>query len=113
MAHAATRIIAPPVPAEMRSQFFAVTVNNRVVDVAHAASSYDFLNFDTAGPAEISITAAEPGFWDRGVDIEPWRLGLRATRDGQTIRFRIDGPEKLVVSRPGDFLYRARMLFIF
>ena len=50
------------------------------VDVAHAASSYEFASFDTDGPAEIVITAAEPGFWDRGVDIEPWRLGLRAVR---------------------------------
>ena len=113
MAHAATRVSAPPVPPEMQSQFFAVTVNNRIVEVAHAASNYDFINFDTAGPAEISITAAEPGFWDHGVDIEPWRLGLRATRDGQTIRFRMDGPEKLAISRPGDSLNRARMLFVF
>ena len=115
-ARAATRVQSTPVPQEMRSSFFAVTVNNQRVDVAHAASNYDFVSFDTTGPVEISITAGEPGFWNRGVDIEPWRLGLRAVHPAnapQTIRFRLSGPAKLSVSRPGDFLNRARMLFIF
>ena len=55
----------------MQSHFFTVTVDGRPVDVVHAASNYGILNFDTTGPAEISITTSEPGFWDRGVDIEP------------------------------------------
>jgi len=100
----------------MQSGFFAVTVNNRRIDVTHAASHYEFVNFDTAGPVDISITAADPHFWDSGVDIEPWRLGLRATHprnEPQTIRFHLSGPAKLTISRPGDFLNTARMLFIF
>jgi len=97
----------------MRSYFFAITVNGQRIDVAHAAANYEFANFDLAGPADITITAAEPGFWSHGVDIEPWRLGLRATRNGQTIRLRIKGPVKLAISRPDDFLNRARMLFLF
>jgi hypothetical protein len=109
----ATRVNTAPVPAEMRSGFFAVTVNGRPVDVAWAASNYEFVSFDSNGPVEISITAAEPGFWDRGVDIEPWRLGLRASRSGPTIRFRLSHPGKLSISRPGDFLYNAKMLFLF
>ena len=51
-----------------------------------------------------------------GVDIEPWRLGLRPTHpegEPQTIRFRLSGPAKLSISRPGDFLNQARMLFLF
>jgi hypothetical protein len=114
--HAATRVSAAPVPAEMRTSLFAVTVNGHPVDVAHAAASYEFASFDITGPAEIAITAADPHFWDRGVDIEPWRLGLRATRgkkELQTIRFKITGPEKLSLSRPGDFLNHAEMLFLF
>jgi hypothetical protein len=95
----------------MRSGFFSVTVNGKPVDVAHAASNYEFVSFDTTGPAEISVTAADPGFWDRGVDIEPWRLGLRAMRQGPSIRFKITGPVKLSISRPGDYLNHARMLF--
>ena len=113
---ATTGVQAAPVPPEMRSSFFAVTINNQRIDVAHAASNYEFVSFDTTGPAEITITAAEPGFWDRGVDIEPWRLGLRATHppgEPQTIRFRLAHPAKLAISRPGDFLNDARMLFIF
>ena len=107
---------AAPVPDEMRNSFFAVTVNNQHVDVAHAASNYEFASFDLTGPADISITAADPHFWDSGVDIEPWRLGLRASRpegEPQTIRFRLPGPAKLSISRPGDFLNHAKILFLF
>jgi hypothetical protein len=104
---------AAPVPAEMRSTAFTVTVNGQAVDVAHAAASYEYVSFDATGPVEVAITAAQAGFWDRGVDIQPWRLGLRPTRQGQTIRFRLFGPAKLSISRPGDFLNNAAMLFLF
>jgi hypothetical protein len=111
-----TQVQAAAVPDEMRNSFFAVTVNNQRVDVAHAASNYELVSFDTTGPVDISITAADPHFWDGGVDIEPWRLGLRATHpegEPQTIRFHMAGPAKLSISRPGDFLNQARMLFLF
>jgi hypothetical protein len=112
-AQAASRVQAVPVPEELRSTAFTMTVNGQVVDVAHAAASYEFVSFDVTGPVDVAITAAETGFWDKGVDIEPWRLGLRPARDGQTIRFRLAGPAKLSISRPGDFLNHARMLFLF
>ena len=112
-AFSAPRVQPVPVPPELRSTAFTVTVNNQPVDVAHAAASYDFVNFDITGPVTIAITATEPGFWDHGVDVQPWRLGIRPMRDGQTIRFKIDGPEKLSISRPGDFLNHATMLFVF
>jgi hypothetical protein len=111
--HAASRVQAAPVPAEMRSSAFTVTVNGHAVDVAHAAASLEYVSFDTTGPVTVEITAAEKGFWDKGVDIQPWRLGLRATRKGQTIRFKLAGPAKLSISRPGDFLNYAHMLFLF
>jgi hypothetical protein len=97
----------------MRSTAFNVAVNGQPVDVAHAAASYEFVSFDVTGPVDVAITAAEPGFWDKGVDIQPWRLGLRPVRQGQTIRFRLAGPAKLSISRPGDFLNHAKMLFLF
>jgi hypothetical protein len=97
----------------MRSTAFTVTVNGTPVDTAHAAARYDWVSFDVTGPVDVTITAAEPGFWDRGVDIEPWRLGIRPVRTGQTIRFRLSGPEKLSISRPRDFLNNAAMLFVF
>jgi hypothetical protein len=112
-ARAASRVQTAPVPAEMRSTAFTVTVNGKPVDVARAAASYEFVSFDITGPVDIAITAQEPGFWDRGVDIEPWRLGLRAARQGQTIRFRLASPAKLAISRPRDFLNHAEMLFFF
>ena len=112
-ASAAPRVQPVPVPEEMRSSAFTVTVNGKPVDVAHAAASYDFASFDITGPVDIAITAAEPGFWDRGVDIQPWRLGLRPQRNGQTIRFRLAAPAKLSISRPRDFLNHAAMLFLF
>ncbi len=112
-AHAAARVESAPVPPEMRSTAFAVTVNGKAVDVAHAAASYDYVSFDITGPVTVEITAAEAGFWDKGVDIQPWRLGLRPIRQGQTIRFRLQGPAKLSISRPGDFLNYAKILFLF
>ena len=113
----AVRIDPVPVPAELLSSAFTITVNGLPVSVAHAAASYEFASFDFAsdkpGPVEVAITAAEPGFWDKGVDIQPWRLGLRPVRDGQTIRFQLNGPAKLSIARPGDFLNHAQMLFLF
>ena len=100
---AAPRVQPVPVPQEMRADDFTVTVNGQPVDVAHVAASYDFVNFDITGPVDVAITAAEAGFWDRGVDIQPWRLGMRPTREGQTIRFRLEGPAKLSISRPRRF----------
>ncbi len=88
-------------------------MNGQPVDVAHAAASYDWVSFDMTGPVDVAITAAAQGFWDHGVDIEPWRLGLRPVRQGQTIRFHLARPAKLSISRPRDFLNNAAMLFLF
>ncbi len=112
-AFAAPRVQPVPVPPEMRSTEFTVAVNGKPVDVAHAAASYVFVSFDITGPVTIAITAAEPGLWDRGVDVQPWRLGIRPRRQGQTIQFNLAGPAKLSISRPGDFLNHATMLFLF
>ena len=113
LAVAAPRVQPVPVPPEMRSSAFTVTVNGKPIDVAHVAASYDFVNFDITGPVDIAITAADPGFWDRGVDIQPWRLGLRPKRQGQTIQFKLQAPAKLSIARPRDFLNHAQMLFLF
>ena len=102
-----------PVPPLLLSQDYTVTLNGRPAPVAHAAASYDFLNFTMTGPVEIAITARDPDFWKNGVDVEPWRLGIRPTREGATLRFRLDHPAKLSISRPGDFLNHAQMLFVF
>ena len=112
-AHAAARVQAATVPPEMRATDFTVRVNGQPIGVAHAAANYEYVSFDITGPVNVEIIAAEPGFWSKGVDIQPWRLGLRPVRDGQTIRFRLAGPAKLSISRPGDFLNYAKMLFLF
>ena len=110
---AAARMQAAAVPAEMRSSDFTVTVDGMPIDVAHAAASYSFVSFDVKSSVTVEVTASAPGFWDKGVEIEPWRLGLRPVRDGKTIRFKLDGPAKISISRPGDFLNHATMLFLF
>ncbi|HEU5457456.1 MAG TPA: PA14 domain-containing protein [Terracidiphilus sp.] len=102
-----------PVPPEMRSLDFVVKVNGKPVEVAHAAANYSYASFDITGKVTVEVTAAEPGFWLRGVDVEPWRLGIRPELSGQTIRFKLKGPAKLAISRPRDFLNRATMLFLF
>ena len=112
-AYAASHVQAAPVPQEMLSTDFTVTVDGHPVDLAHAAASYSFVSFDVKGPVSIEVTASKDGFWDSGVDVEPWRLGIRPIRDGKTIRFKLDGPAKISISRPGDFLNHATMLFLF
>jgi hypothetical protein len=107
------RVIPVPVPQELRSFEFSVEVNGKPVDVAHAAASYDYVSVEAAASVKISITANEDGFWDRGVDIQPWRLGIRPERYGRTIQFQLKDPAKLSISRPGDFLNHAKMLFFF
>lgn len=113
---AAARVQGVPVPKELKSFEYTVEVNGKPIDVAHAAASYDYLNIEATSAFHLSITANEDGFWDRGVDVEPWRLGIRPTRpghSGRTIEFDVSGPMKLAISRPDDFLNHARMLFVF
>jgi hypothetical protein len=101
------------IPSEVRSTYFLVTVNGHRTPVMHAAAGYYLLNFDLSGPAEIFITAADAHFWDSGVELQPLRLGIRPTRRGPTIRFRLNGPTKLTIARPGDHFADAEMLFLF
>jgi hypothetical protein len=110
---AGARVLPVPVPQEMRSTQFTVLVNGKPVDVVHAAASYDYVSIETTTAIRLSITAAEHGFWDRGLDVQPWRLGLRPQRKGDTIQFQLKDPVKLSISRPQDFLNHARMLFVF
>ncbi len=102
-----------PVPAEIRSTHFLVAVNGRSTPVLHAASGYYLLNFDLSGPAEVRVTAPDAHYWDRGVEIQPLRLGIRPQRMGATLRFRLNGPAKVSISRPGDHFADAEMLFLF
>ena len=112
---ARSRAVAQPIPVPdlLLAHDFTVTLNGQPAPLAWAAASYDFLNFAMTAPVEIAITAQDEHFWDGGVDIQPWRLGIRPVRQGATIRFRLDQPAKLSISRPGDFLNHARMIFVF
>ncbi|HEX3661089.1 MAG TPA: hypothetical protein VHU89_06635 [Acidobacteriaceae bacterium] len=101
-----------PIPAEVRSDYFTVTINGHTSPVVDAVSSYYLLNFDLDGAATISIRAADPHFWDRGVEIQPMRYGIRPERHGAVITFRIPGPVKLSIARPGDHFSNATMLFL-
>ncbi len=111
-AHPATRVAIAPIPDEIRTDYFLVTVNGHETPVVHAASSYYLLNFDLDGPATISIRAADAHYWDRGVEVQPMRYGIRPRRTGSTITFRIPGPVKLSITRPGDHFSDADMLFL-
>jgi len=107
------RVVPVPAPTDLLSSQFKVLVNGKPADAVHAAANYDYISVDATGPVTIRITATEPGFWDHGVDVQPWRLGIRPIRDGQSIEFRLKDPAKLSISRPGDFLNYAKMLFVF
>jgi hypothetical protein len=101
-----------PIPDEVRTDYFVVTINGHTTPVLHAASSYYLLNFDLDGPATVSIRAVDAHDWDRGVEIQPMRYGIRPVRRGATITFRIPGPVKLSVARPGDHFADAERLFL-
>ena len=110
---AGARVLPVPVPQQLRSSQFAVQVDGKPVDVARAASSYDYVSIDATGPVKIAVTANSDGFWDQGVDIQPWRLDIRPVRQGRTIQFQLKDPAKISISRPQDFLNHAIMLFVF
>lgn len=100
------------IPEEVRSDYFTVTINGHTSPVLDAVSSYYLLNFDLDGPATVSVRAADPHFWDRGVEIQPMRYGIRPERRGAVITFRIPGPVKLSITRPSDHFADATMLFL-
>lgn len=102
-----------PVPAEVSSEHFMVSVNGQSSPVFHAAAGYYFLNFDTSSTVTISVTANDAHYWDAGVEVQPMRLGIRPKRNGATITFRIAGPVKLSITRPGDHSSDSEMLFLF
>jgi hypothetical protein len=110
---AEARVMPVPVPKELQSSQFKVEINGKPADVAHAAASYDFVSVEATTAVRVSITATENGFWDHGVDIQPWRLGIRPARNGRTIDFELKDAAKLSISRPGDFLNHAKILFLF
>lgn len=111
-ASALAAVSIAPIPAEVRSDYFTVTINGHSSPVVDAVSSYYLLNFDLDSPATISVRAADPHFWDRGVEIQPMRYGIRPQRHGDVITFRIPGPVKLSITRPGDHFADATMLFL-
>ncbi|HEX4036640.1 MAG TPA: PKD domain-containing protein [Acidobacteriaceae bacterium] len=101
-----------PIPGVVRTDSFVVTINGRTSPVVHAASSYYLLNFDLGGPATVTVRGPDAHYWDRGVEIQPMRYGIRPVRQGATITFRIPGPVKLSIARPGDHFADSEMLFL-
>ena len=103
-----------PVPPEIASAHFTVTIDGQSTPVLHAALNLYFLNFEARGKhTTVSVTADTDNFWSRGVEVQPWRLGIRPEINGRTITFRLNGPAQISISRPGDFLADAEMLYLF
>ena len=101
------------VPPEIASNQFIVTIDGQQTPVMHAALNLYFLNFTARKHMKITVTAPTDDFWAAGVDVQPWRLGIRPSREGRTISFTLDGPEKITISRPGDYRTFAEMLYLF
>ena len=104
-----------PVPPEIASNHFSVAINGHSTPVMHAAQNLYFLNFDLKRKKHVtvSVTADADDFWSKGIEVQPWRLGIRPRRAGRTITFQMTGPAKLSISRPNDFLGDAEMLYLF
>jgi hypothetical protein len=107
------RVTIFPLPAEIQSEHFTVTVNGQPAPVAHAASNYYFVSFELQGMATVSITAPTDDYWSKGVEVQPWRHNIRPIRAGRTIAFRIAEPIKLSITRPGDYSATSEILFLF
>ena len=103
------------VPDAIASHHFTVSVDGQSSPVMHAAQNLYFLNvaIKPGKRLKISVTADRDDFWDRGVEVQPWRLGIRPQRNGRTITFQLDGPAKISISRPNDYLGDAEMLYLF
>ncbi len=111
IAHA--KVSIAPVPDEIRSDRFTVTIDGHPTYFSHAAANYYFLNFDLKGKAKIVITAPSDDYWAKGVEVQPWSLNIRPALKGRAIAFTLTHPAKLSISRPGDHLAGAEMLFVF
>ena len=98
---------------DVYSDHFVVTVDGERAPVLHAALNLYFLNIVAAKRHRITITAPTDDFWGKGVEVQPWRLNLRPRIAGRTIAFDLEGEAKVVISRPGDFLAEAEMLYLF
>ena len=92
---------------------FTVTIDGHPTYFSHAAANYYFLNFDLKGKAKIVITAPSDDYWAKGVEVQPWSLNIRPALKGRAITFTLTHPAKLSISRPGDHLAGAEMLFVF
>jgi hypothetical protein len=104
-----------PVPPDLQTQRFTATIDGHPLGFAHAATSYYYLGFDLPRHhrARITITAPTDDYWTRGVEVQPWRENIRPVRSGRDITFSLDHPLKISISRPGDHLGGAEMLFVF
>ncbi len=102
-----------PVPDELRSDRFTMTLDGQAAAVAHAATTYHFANFEFHGPTVVSISGPSDDYWSAGVEVQPWRWGIRPSVKGRTITFTLNESGKFSVSRPGDHGATAEMLFLF
>jgi hypothetical protein len=113
LTNSAPRPSVAPIPSEVSSNHFIVTVGGTSSPVMHAVSGYYLLNFAIDGPTKITVTADDPHYWDTGVEVQPWSLGIRPQLQGRTISFTLSSPVKISITRPGDHLAGAEMLFLF
>ena len=107
------KVSIAPAPDEIRTDRFTVTIDGHPASFAHAAANYYFLNFDLKRKAKIQITAPSDDYWAKGVEVQPWSLNIRPALHGRTITFTLTRPAKLSITRPGEHLAGAEMLFVF
>src|SRR3954464_8337266 len=76
-----------PIPDELRSDRFTMTLDGQAAGVAHAATTYHFVNFEFRGPTVVSLSGPSDDYWAAGVEVQPWRWGIRPRIQGRTITF--------------------------
>jgi hypothetical protein len=107
-----------PVPPEISAgTHFTVTLDGRSTPVMHAAMNIDFLNFPVSSrpgrKIKVTVTADNDEQWSKGVEVEPWRLGIRPVRSGRTLSFEIENPGQITITQPNDVLFAQPTLLLF
>lgn len=80
---------------QLVSRRYEVKIDGRSVPVYRAALDIHVVSFDVTGPVEITVTAREPDYWNKGVDIRPLATDTVGSVSGRTVTFELSEPAML------------------
>jgi hypothetical protein len=126
-AAAEERATAHPVPWEMSSKRYHVSVNGQPVSVFFATMNLHFASFDFSGEADVQVTINENDyhrldgktylkpeeFWHGAAVVRPRSRGVVPRTKGREVKFRLTQPGQYSIERPGTEGFEDEVLFLF